>query len=391
MNWKQTESIDSVSKPETIPATSNQVDLIEFFRAELKLKPHRLDTVKEIGLGPFISALPAAGYAIQSGYIGVIAVSSTFYTDHNKKKSSTLLSNFFYSQYHQYWMIINSLIYDDKLKLSFVGDWRYYKFPTNTYGLGSQSSPNDVTGIDYSYLKFHQVVLREIFPDYFFGAGYHLDHYSDIEITPSAPGIVPDFQKYGYTSQSTSSGLSLDFVYDNRQSSVNPKNGTYASFMYRNNLTSLGSDYNWQGVVLDIRKYIPFPENSKNVLALWNYDNLIIKGDPPYLELPYTAGDSYSNTGRGYAMGRYRGEKYVYLESEYRFGILNNGLLSGTAFANAASFSDWPSNRLNGIIPGGGLGLRIKINRHSDTNVALDYGFGIQGSRGIFFNVGEVF
>jgi hypothetical protein len=90
-------------------------------------------------------------------------------------------------------------------------------------------------------------------------------------------------------------------------------------------------------------------------------------------------------------MGRFRGKKFVYLESEYRYGILKNGLLSGVAFANVSSFSNWPSNQFNGVLPGGGIGIRVKINRHSDTNVALDYGFGIQGSRGLFFNVGEVF
>ena len=43
------------------------------------------------------------------------------------------------------------------------------------------------------------------------------------------------------------------------------------------------------------------------------------------------------------------------------------------------------------IIPAGGFGLRIKINKYSNTNLCIDYGFGIRGSRGIFLNMGEVF
>ena len=388
---KETDVTDTLPSEISILHGSDKPDLMELISAGLKLNPRRIDTAKDAGLGPFISALPAAGYAIQSGLIGVLAISTTFYTDHTRKKSSTILSNFFYSQYHQYWTIINSLIYADKLKLNFVGDWRYYKFPTNTFGLGSQTSFTDALPIDYSYLKFHQVVLREIMPDYFVGVGYHLDHYSDIEIESGTHATPTDFEKYGYASHSNSSGVSLDFIFDNRQNSVNPRNGTYFSLMYRNNPDFLGSDFNWQGVVIDFRKYFFFPANSENVLAIWSYANLILNGNPPYLELPYTAGDSYSNTGRGYAMGRFRGKKYLYLESEYRFEILNNGLVSGVAFTNASSFSNWPSNQLNGVLPGGGVGLRIKINRHSDTNIALDYGFGIEGSRGFFFNVGEVF
>jgi hypothetical protein len=31
------------------------------------------------------------------------------------------------------------------------------------------------------------------------------------------------------------------------------------------------------------------------------------------------------------------------------------------------------------------------MNKHDDTNVAIDYGFGLQGSQGVFVNLGEVF
>jgi hypothetical protein len=43
------------------------------------------------------------------------------------------------------------------------------------------------------------------------------------------------------------------------------------------------------------------------------------------------------------------------------------------------------------LLPGGGFGLRIKINKKSNANLALDYGFGVEGSRGFFLNLGEVF
>jgi hypothetical protein len=40
---------------------------------------------------------------------------------------------------------------------------------------------------------------------------------------------------------------------------------------------------------------------------------------------------------------------------------------------------------------GYGAGIRIKLNKHSNTNVAIDYAFGQGGSQGIFMNLGEVF
>jgi hypothetical protein len=35
--------------------------------------------------------------------------------------------------------------------------------------------------------------------------------------------------------------------------------------------------------------------------------------------------------------------------------------------------------------------MRIKLVKHSSTNLCIDYGFGKDGSRGFFVNLGEVF
>ena len=383
--------IDSLVSKKALNPAIDRIDIFDIFRGDYNSDHQNPDSLAEIGQGPFFAILPAAGYALQSGYTGVVSVSTTFLTSHSEQKVSSIQSDFNYSQNHQFWVNTNSLIYSDKLKLSFVGDWRMQSFPTNTYGLGSHSSVSDIAAISYNYIKFHQVALHEMFHDFFLGIGYHYDHYNDIDLISSESGKITDFQKYGLSSSTTSSGISLDLVYDSRTSMVNPLNGAYVSFMYRDNGTALGSDKNWQSIVLDIRKYIPVPGNSNNILAFWSYNNLIIKGDPPYLELPFTAGDPYSNTQRGYVQGRFRGRKFISLESEYRYGILKNGLLGGVFFANIASFSEWPSNQFTGLLPAAGMGLRLKLNKHSNTNLAIDYAVGMNGSRGFFFNIGEVF
>jgi hypothetical protein len=79
------------------------------------------------------------------------------------------------------------------------------------------------------------------------------------------------------------------------------------------------------------------------------------------------------------------------LEAEYRFPILRNGFLGGVVFANVQSFSDFPSNKFTTAAPGWGLGLRVKLNKRSRTNITFDYGFGLHGSNGLTINIGEVF
>jgi hypothetical protein len=81
----------------------------------------------------------------------------------------------------------------------------------------------------------------------------------------------------------------------------------------------------------------------------------------------------------------------VYGEAEYRYKITRNGLLGGVFFVNAESFSAAPGTQLQGIQPAFGPGLRLKLNKTSRTNICIDYGFGRQGSNGLFINVGEIF
>jgi hypothetical protein len=153
----------------------------------------------------------------------------------------------------------------------------------------------------------------------------------------------------------------------------------------------LGSTSSWQSLIVDVKKYINLPAGSDNVLALWNYEWLTLNGRPGFLDLPATQWDTYSATGRGYIQGRFRGAQMVYGEAEYRFKILDNGLLGGVFFLNAESLSAAPGTRLQAFQPGYGPGLRIKFNKVSKTNLCVDYGFGRQGSNGLFIDVGEIF
>ncbi|MBS1500841.1 MAG: hypothetical protein JST32_02180, partial [Bacteroidetes bacterium] len=188
-----------------------------------------------------------------------------------------------------------------------------------------------------------------------------------------------------------SSGITAQILYDSRDNSIYPSDGTYTSLQYRDNFTFLGSTDNWRSVIIDLRKYFRFPASSGNVIAFWNYDWLTISGKPPYLDLPATGWDPYASTGRGYIQGRFRGAQEIYGETEYRFKLSANGLFGGVVFANAASFSAAPGTKLESIQPGYGAGLRIKLNKVSKTNIDIDYGFGREGSRGLFVNVGELF
>jgi outer membrane protein assembly factor BamA len=343
-------------------------------------------------LGPFYTPMLYPGYQMVTGFFAGFISNVSFYTHRSEDaKISTILINDMYSQYKQLLNIVNSNVWLWNESVNLVGDWRYYQYPTHTFGLGSKTSLSNIDAVDYSMIRIYEVALGKIADNFLGGAGINYDYYWNITETKQSPSIVTDLDKYGLTKSSVSSGFTLNLQYDNRLNANNPAKGTFIYFQYRDNLTALGSTSNWQSLLLDAREYIRTSKKSGNVLALWSYTWLTLSGTPPYFDLPTTGKDAYNNTARGYVEGRFSGRNLIYAEAEYRFRILRNGLLGGVLFSNASTVSGWPGSSFERINPGNGFGLRIKLNKSSATNLCLDYGFGTGGSRGFAFNLNEVF
>jgi len=292
---------------------------------------------------------------------------------------------------HQYLLSCNSNIIFNKLKLHLSGAARYYNSPTNIYGIGDNVYLADVQSINFSYLRVYQIAYRELVPHLFAGLGYNLDYHWGIKANLAPGKVSKEFERLQKGSSSVSSAISFNVQFDNRKNAINPQNGTYVDLQYRPNLTLFGSTQNWHSLLIDIRHYIQLPAAPHSILAFWGYSNITLAGTPPYLDMPSIGWDDCSNTGRGYSPGRFTGRNLVYFESEYRFPLTSNGLLGGVVFGNAGSIIKNLSDNLHTITPGGGAGLRIKIDKYSNTNAAFDFGFGVGGSWSFSFGFGEAF
>lgn len=346
--------------------------------------------VDSVGAKPVFSVVPALGYTLQSKLALTLAGNIAFRLSPDVK-ISTIIINTAYTQTKQIIIPIQSSIWSRNNDYNFVGDIRFLKYPESTWGLGSNSNISDEDPMNYSFFRFSETVLRRLYPNFFVGIGYIFDDHFNITEKGTIDGDLSRYGLYGAQGHTISSGPTLNALFDSRDNSINASRGWYAAATFRDNTDVFGSTRDWQSIVVDLRTYIKLSDQSDNVLALWSYNWLVLGGYPPYLDLPSTTWDTFSGTGRGYIQGRFRGAQMLYAEAEYRFGITRNGLVGGVVFANAQSFSAAPGTSLQSIQPAFGPGVRLKLNKVSKTNIAIDYGFGMQGSRGVFINVGEIF
>jgi hypothetical protein len=338
------------------------------------------------------SIAPAMGYSLTTGVAGILATSSAFYLgDKTSTNLSEILANAAYTQYNQLNIPIEATLWTKNNAFNITSDWRLLFYPQDTYGLGSKTTNDNATLMNFTYIRLYQSIVKNLGANWYAGIGYNFDYFFKITVDSMANNRISDAQHYGITPKSLSSGVTLNVLFDSRKNPIHGQGGEqFASIVYRNNQTALGSDNNWQSLILDLRKYIRLG-NPRHILALWSYESLTLAGNPPYPLLPSTGWDTFNNTGRGYIQGRFRGKNMIYLESEYRFPLTHNGLCGGVVFANGQSFTEPTSNRFESVSLGYGVGFRLKLNKHSNTNLGLDYGWGSHHSRGLFVNLGEVF
>lgn len=340
----------------------------------------------------YYSIVPAIGYTLQTGFAGIISSNVAFYNDPVKDaKISTITASLTYSQYQQIIVPFQANIWSKRNRYNYITDIRFISYPSDIYGLGGRVDPNQGVTINFSGIKVHQTVMKAVLANLLVGLGIYYDNYWSIETIDQVSRLENLIINKRLGKSETADGLAVRTIWDSRLNQINPKQGLYASLTYRTNYQALGSQHNSQVLQLDARTYFHFPANSNNVLAFWNFDWLVTGGIDPYLLLPSTGWDDNYNTGRGYIQGRFRGKQMYYGEGEYRFGVTRNGLIGGVVFFNLQTFSGELSKSYTALFPGYGLGLRVKVNKHSGTNLCLDYGFGDKGSKGFFVNLGEVF
>jgi len=342
--------------------------------------------------------VPVVGYSQQTSGVAEVALNMAF--QQPAANVSTVVGAAEYTLNNQLIFTLASSIWRPNNAWEFVGDWRVMHYPQSTYGLGMfTSTTGGVVSMDYQYFRFYQSALRRVASAWYVGVGYQFDDHWGITSRNSRREVASISRySYGVSGRSISSGPVISVLHDNRGNAINPAGGYLLNVQYRPNLKALGSNTNYQTLLLEGRVYLHPSPYSPNILALWSYNTFTLTGNPPFLDLPATGWDMYGNTGRGFIQGRFRGKNFVYAEAEYRFGITRNRLLGGVVFTNAQSVTELSVMRgrvIDGtfekIAPALGGGLRLSLNKSSRTNLAVDYAFGFDGSHGLALNLGEVF
>jgi Omp85 superfamily domain len=392
------ETSPSLAPPEFVPTK----DLIDVLRALLHKPPpppaEPTDFKKRMVAGsPVVSYSPTSGAGI--GVAGNIA----FYKGYPETtRISSIVTSATVTTKSQFLVSAKMSASSPENRWRVEADNRFFWTSQPSYGLGTDTPDDAKLDMKFNHFRIFDKFYKQVFPNVFLGSGFVFNVHNNVRPgedvdaeTFDASPYVAYSKEYGFRIDSqTSAGISLHALVDSRDGAINPSRGWYASTSYLMSFQDfLGGTSNWQQFSYDLRGYARLTHDARQKLAFWTFGDLVTGGVAPYLDLPSTGGDTYSRSGRGYPQGRFRGERMLYAEAEYRATLTKNGLFGMVAFLNTETLSnDLEKQKLfDSFATGAGFGFRFMLNRRSNTNLCFDVGWGKQGSHAVYFAVQEAF
>lgn len=345
-------------------------------------------------IAPLLSSTPETSwaFAVASAYI--------FKTDRKDStlRTSTLPMGITYTVNNQILIACAGNIIMPKERYTIRWESTFSNFPDKFWGIGNNVTDDNGKFERYSFTQLylspqiHIKVSKKI--GHLIGFGWDFQNVFKVEYGHKYKlneNILPAdstslFEKYNVAGRDPYliSGLSLYYSYDNRPHAYCPDRGALFRIRFTPYSKLTGSDYNFQVVEIDFRKF--FKISGKHVLAFqgytWN----------AFGDVPYRSNYPMGNYGimRGYYSGRYRDRKFFGAQVEYRFPLFWR--LSGVAFAGmgqvAHELNDYKLSEFKHSI---GTGIRFALVRREKLNLRFDMAWGNNNTFNTYIILAESF
>ncbi len=356
-----------------------------FTERRKKLKKERI----EAGL-PFLSPMIGPGYTPDAGLLFAVGGLLSFKTNRNDTliQRSSLPVTFITSTRGNivFGAKLKSFWWKDRVRINVLAAISDAK--DDYFGVGYNSAvsiPKSDTTTLYTRQgwAFNSEFLYRIRPKLYVGILFDFNYTNAVETNPVMEED-PTFIEFGPKNYNAGVGFSLQ--YDSRDIVVNAWKGIFANLSTIIYASGLGSDNDYQTVLLDLRHYRQLEREGKTIA--FRYKGRFGYGDVPWAEMTKLGG---SREMRGYIKGQYRDVAGMHFTAEYRHMFLNHlgelsahgfttWLGSGTIFNGVNNIEKW--------LPNFGFGYRFEVQPRM--NLRIDFGFG-RDSTGIYFDFTEVF
>jgi hypothetical protein len=295
-------------------------------------------------------------------------------------RPSTIWAYASYNLARQFNVYLKPEIYAKSNGLIFTGRFRYERTPQLFYGIGNATDAAASESFTPRILTIQFGVKRRILSGLFGGLRFDFER---VTVEKVEAGGLLDSGTIPGSRGGLIAGFGADLDWDTRDSVLFPLRGALLQLSADAYGATAGSDFAFNRVELDLRKYLP--AGVRSVVAVQAY-LCSTGGDVPFYKLAWVGGDSLL---RGYYKGRFRDKGLIAVQGEYR--RLITGRIGVAGFAGVADIFPGFGRIGRGRLKfSAGSGLRYVINKRDLTTLRLDMAWG-QESFGLYFTAQEAF
>ncbi len=328
------------------------------------------------------SILPVAFYlpetSFAAGATGILSFKKS--SQAKKERPSQLLFAAIYTLNNQLEFLGSFEIYADQRKHRIKGEFGYYIYSYNYFGLGAESRAEDFEKYKVNFPRFHISYSRKILGIFNLGVGYRMDNFDMKERKEN--GLLLTENPVGWDG-GLKSNYEFNLFVDTRDNINAPYSGFYGEVVYQGSLEWLFSDYDFRKLDIDIRYFTPFKKDWTLGHQLWFTH---ASDGAPFYEVGHI---STASRSRGFDDRRFIAYKMVTYQSELRFPI--KGKLRGSAFYTYNILPDsWSAPFANTEYFSYGIGLRYYLIEKSRAGLRFDIARG-DGKFNFYLTFNEAF
>ena len=325
---------------------------------------------------PVAFYLPETNFA--AGATGILSFKKS--SQAKEERPSQLLFAAIYTLNNQLEFLGSFEFYADQRKHRIKGEFGYYIYSYNYFGLGPDSRAEDFEKYDVNFPRFSLSYSRKVFGLFNMGIGYRMDNFKMGE--RKVDGLLLTEQPVGWDG-GFKSNYELNFFVDTRDNLNAPYSGFYGEVVYQGSLEWFFSDYDFEKLDIDIRYFTPFKKNWTLGHQLWITH---ATEGAPFYEVGHI---STSSRSRGFDDRRFIAYKMATFQSELRFPI--TGKLRGSAFYTYNLMPDsWSAPFANREFLSYGVGLRYYLIEQSRAGLRFDVARG-DGQFNFYLTFNEAF
>ncbi len=253
-------------------------------------------------------------------------------------------------------------------------------YPSYYFGIGNDTKEEDKFLMDFKSIRFIPSFDYNFYKKNYIGASILFENYLNVSpVTPDSTHTPEMFEE----NEGIQSGIGIRYVREARDNRIRCKNGSYIYTAFNVYTKYLGSNFNYNALTVDLRKYItPIPQLT---IAGQLYSEMKT-GDVPIQSMALLGG---TERMRGIYENRYRDKTLIFAQTELRFPIV--WIISGAAFAGMGQVAPTYGNlKMSGFKYGYGGGLRLQVDKKTDSVLRFDVSFRKDG-HSIFIGFNEAF